>query len=53
LHAPDGQPIGTLCVMDAVSRTFSKKQRKMLVDYAKKVSARLAALSKAGARAAG
>jgi GAF domain-containing protein len=53
LHAPDGQPIGTLCVMDAVSRTFSKKQRKMLVDYAKQVSARLAALSKAGARAAG
>jgi len=53
LHAPDGQPIGTLCVMDAVSRTFSKKQRKMLVDYAKQVSARLAALSKTGAGATG
>lgn len=53
LHAPDGQPIGVLSVMDSVSRTFSKKQRKMLVDYAKQVSTRLAALSKASARAAG
>lgn len=53
LHAPDGQPIGTLCVMDAVSRTFSKKQRKALVEYAKQISARLAAPSKAGTRAAG
>lgn len=53
LHAPGGQPVGTLCVMDAVSRTFSKKQRKMLVDYAKQVSSRLAAANKAAARAAG
>ncbi len=51
LHAPDGQPIGTLCVMDTVSRTFSKKQRKTLVDYAKQISTRLAASNKAGVHA--
>lgn len=40
LHAPDGQPIGTLCVLDTVPRVFTKKQRDRLVDYAGRVSAR-------------
>ncbi|MBN8886445.1 MAG: AI-2E family transporter [Rudaea sp.] len=42
LHAPDGQPIGTLCVLDTVPRVFTKKQRDRLVDYAGRASARLA-----------
>ena len=50
LCASDGQPIGTLCVMDTTPRVFAKKQRDKLVDYAARVSARIAAMKKSGTR---
>jgi predicted PurR-regulated permease PerM len=53
LHAPDGQPIGTLCVMDTAPRVFSRKQRDRLADYASRVSASIAAMKKGTAREPG
>jgi predicted PurR-regulated permease PerM len=42
LHAADGRPIGTLCLMDSVPKAFSKKQRDKLSAYAERISGVLA-----------
>ena len=48
VRAPDGQPVGTFCVMDETPRAFSKKQRGRLLEYAAKASSRIASLHRAG-----
>lgn len=37
LHAPNGQPIGSLCLMDKKPRTFSERERRLLQEYAQEV----------------
>ena len=34
LHAPDGQPLGTLCVIDLRPRQWDERQRRILTDLA-------------------
>lgn len=42
LHAPGGEPVGTLCVLDTEPRTFSEAQRDLLRDLAFWVQTELA-----------
>jgi len=52
LHAPNGQPIGSLCLLDAKPREFTNRDRRHLQEYASEVmeeiGRRCSALSKPG-----
>jgi len=37
LHSVDGQPLGTLCIIDTVPRDFGAAERRMLIDLARLV----------------
>ena len=45
LHAPDGQRVGTLCLVDRRPREFSTRDQKMLVELAGQVEQELARLA--------
>ncbi|BCU78725.1 AI-2E family transporter [Luteolibacter sp. LG18] len=38
IHASDGQPIGSLCLMDTKPRRFSKRERRLLAEHAAELS---------------
>jgi predicted PurR-regulated permease PerM len=52
LHAPNGQPIGSLCLLDVKPREFSNRDRRHLQEYAsevmEEVGRRYSALSNSG-----
>jgi GAF domain-containing protein len=37
LRAPDGQPIGSLCLLDTKPRTFSERDQRQLQEYAREI----------------
>jgi GAF domain-containing protein len=37
LHAPNGQPIGSLCLLDVKPREFTNRDRRHLQEYASEV----------------
>jgi GAF domain-containing protein len=41
IHAPDGQPVGALCVMDLTPRVFTKRDLRMLEEKAADVTEEL------------
>jgi diguanylate cyclase (GGDEF)-like protein len=45
VHSPNGQRVGTLCLIDRQPRTFSDKDREMLKDFASLVDDELASSS--------
>ena len=52
LHAPGGQPIGTLCLLDTKPRPFTARDQRHLQEYADEIMeelARRAAIGKSGA----
>jgi predicted PurR-regulated permease PerM/CheY-like chemotaxis protein len=42
LHAPNGQPIGALCLMDTKPRQFTPREARLLEEYAAEAEAELA-----------
>ena len=52
LHAPNGQPIGSLCLLDVKPREFTNRDRRHLQEYAtevmEEIGRRCSALSKLG-----
>ncbi|AKJ01624.1 PAS domain S-box-containing protein [Archangium gephyra] len=52
LHAPDGSPVGTLCLIDRRARDFSAEERQQLEDLASWVELELNALTVQEARTA-
>lgn len=38
VHAPDGHPIGSLCLLDKAPREFSPRERRLLQEYAADIS---------------
>ena len=52
LHAPDGSPVGTLCLLDRRARDFSPEERQHLEDLASWVELELNALTLQEARTA-
>ncbi len=42
LHAPNGQPIGSLCIMDLKPRTLTDRERRLLQGYAEEVMEEIA-----------
>ncbi len=42
LHAPDGQPIGSLCLFDTKPRPFTARDQRHLQEYASEVTAEIA-----------
>jgi predicted PurR-regulated permease PerM len=42
LHAPNGQPIGSLCLMDLKPRTLTNREKRLLQEYANEVSEEIA-----------
>jgi len=42
LLAPNGQPIGSLCLMDLKPRTFSNREKRLLMEYASDVMEEIA-----------
>jgi PAS domain S-box-containing protein len=52
VHAADGSPVGTLCVIDYQPRDFSEQDRQMLADLAAWVETEINALTVEQARAA-
>lgn len=45
IHAPDGQPVGALCVMDVTPRAFTKRDLRMLEEKASDVTEELGRLT--------
>jgi predicted PurR-regulated permease PerM/GAF domain-containing protein len=45
IHAPDGQPVGALCVMDLTPRAFTKRDLRMLEEKAADVTEELGRLA--------
>jgi EAL domain-containing protein (putative c-di-GMP-specific phosphodiesterase class I)/GGDEF domain-containing protein len=41
LHSPEGLPLGTLCLIDTQPRTFSKKEQRQLIAFARLVQAEM------------
>ncbi|QRN94896.1 PAS domain S-box protein [Archangium violaceum] len=52
IHAPDGSPVGTLCLIDRRARAFSGEERQQLEDLASWVELELNALTVQEARTA-
>jgi len=42
LRAPEGQPIGSLCLLDTKPRQFTERERRLLKEYASEVTEEIA-----------